>query len=343
MSQLFKEFNLKKLIIRNRIVMPPMCMWSADEFGNANDYHFVHYVSRAMGGVGLIIFEATAIESRGRISSHDIGLYRDEHIEGLKRITNEVKKYGAKVGVQLAHAGRKCEANNEENIAPSVIEDSRFRIPVAMTKLDIQDVIFAFRNAALRAYEADFDVIEIHAAHGYLINQFLSPLTNKRNDEYGGSLENRVRLLLEVIDAIKEVWPSEQPIIVRLSADEYHPDGNHINETVEVAKMLKNKGVDLINVSSGGVVKYPLQTYPGYQVEFSNVIKHQANIPTIAGGLITDAKMADDIIDKEKADLVFIGTELLRDPYWPLHASIELNAEFEWPVFNFAKPKLKSK
>ena len=339
MSSLFSPLKIKDLEIRNRIVMAPMCINSASTSGVASESSYIHYVTRAIGGVGLIIVEATAVEARGRIRGNDLGLWDDTQIEGLKKITNQVKAYGAKIGIQLAHAGRKCEVEGEDIIAPSILEDERFRKPNEMTLGDIKDVILAFKKAASRALEAGFDLIEIHAAHGYLLNQFLSPLTNKRTDEYGGGFENRIRLLKEVILAIKGVWPSTHPLGIRFSATEYHPEGHGVEETIEVINELKDLGIDLIDVSSGGVVVAPIKTYPGYQIDFAEEIKIQTGILTMGGGLLNDPFMMDDIIKQGRVDLIYLGKELLTNPYWSLQASIQLKADFKWPQYDFLKKR----
>ncbi|NLM45081.1 MAG: NADPH dehydrogenase NamA [Clostridiales bacterium] len=332
MSKLFSGFKIKDMEIRNRIVMPPMCMYSSDNSGKANSWHFIHYTTRAIGGVGLIIIEATAVEPRGRLSDNDLGLWDDSHIEGLSKIVEEVKKYGAKIGIQINHAGRKCAANEEVIIAPSAIAfDESYKTPVEMTKDDIRNTVNLFRNAALRAYKAGFDMIEIHGAHGYLINQFLSPLSNKRTDEYGGSIENRARFLKEVIRAVREVWPEEKPLGVRVSAEDYAEGGNHDTDLAEIINMVKSEGIDLVNVSSGAVVPVNMKVYPGYQVKFAETIKKATRLPVIAGGLITEAVMAEEIIQNERADMVYMGRELLRNPYFPLNAARKVRDEIAWP------------
>ncbi|HHY78667.1 MAG TPA: NADPH dehydrogenase NamA [Clostridiales bacterium] len=332
MSKLFSSLKIKDMEIRNRIVMPPMCMYSSDNEGKANSWHLVHYTTRAIGGVGLIIVEATAVEPRGRLSDNDLGLWDDSHIEGLANIVKEVKKYGAKIGIQINHAGRKCAANEEVIIAPSAIAfDETYKTPVEMTKDDIKNTVNLFRNAALRAYKAGFDMIEIHGAHGYLINQFLSPLTNRRTDEYGGSIENRARFLKEVIHAVREVWPAEKPLGVRVSAEDYVEEGNHDTDLAEIINMVKSEGIDLVNVSSGAVVPVNMKVYPGYQIKFAETIKKMTGLPVIAGGLITEAVMAEEILQNERADMVYMGRELLRNPYFPLHAAKEVRDDVAWP------------
>jgi NADPH2 dehydrogenase len=308
-------------------------MYSADEDGNTKEWHMIHYTTRAIGGAGLIIMEATGVESRGRISDHDLGLWKDEQITGLRKIVSACKQQGAGIGIQLAHAGRKSEVHSEPSIAPSPIAFSDdYRVPVEMTKEDIKTVVLAFREAARRAEEAGFDMIEIHGAHGYLINEFLSPLTNHRTDEYGGSPSNRARFLKEILLEIKTVWPENKPIAVRVSAEDYLENGNHDTDLAEILKGLKNDGIDLVNVSSGGVVNVGLKPYPGYQVTFAETIKKVTGLPVIAGGLITSPLMAEEIISNNRADLIFLGRELLRNPYWPLLSAKELRQEITWPV-----------
>lgn len=333
MAKLFTTYGIKNMEIKNRIVMAPMCMYSADQEGNPTDWHLIHYSTRAIGGVGLIILEATGVESRGRISDRDLGIWKDEHIEGLKRIVDAVHSYGAKIGIQLAHAGRKSEVMSEKCIAPSPIAFSEnYRTPSEMTKEDIRQVINAFKDAARRAELAGFDVIELHGAHGYLINEFLSPLTNQRTDEYGGNEENRSRFLKEILKEVKTVWPEEKPIILRVSAEEYAEGGNCPSVIASILNAIKSERIDLVDVSSGGVVNTSIKVYPGYQVKFAETIKNEAKLPVIAGGLITSSNMAEEIVQNDRADLVFLGRELLRNPYWPLQAAKELRDSIAWPV-----------
>lgn len=339
MSKLFSELKVKDLILKNRIVMAPMCMYEASTDGFPSLFHTIHYANRAMGGVGLIIVEATAIEPRGRISPNDLGLWSDEHIEPLSHLVKEIKRYGAKVGIQLGHAGRKCGVKNENLISPSSIQFSeKYPLPKEMTKEDITTVIDAFKNATLRAYKAGFDIIEIHAAHGYLINQFLSPLTNTRHDEYGGNIKNRTRFLHEIIQAIKDVWPNEKPLMIRISAEDFKEGGNHVEDLIEIIKLIK-EDIDIVDVSTGGVVSDAIiNTYPGYQITYAEKIRQATNLLTIAGGLIENAYMAEEIISNNRSDLVFLGRELLRNPYFPLQAAQKLQVEVEWP-----KPYIRSK
>ncbi len=332
MSKLFASFILKDLEIKNRIVMAPMCMYSADNDGIAKEWHLLHYASRAIGGVGLIIQEATAVESRGRISANDLGIWDDSQIEMLKKIVNAVKNNGAKMGIQLGHAGRKCEAENERIIAPCAIAFSEeYRVPSEMKKEEIQQVVEAFKEAAKRCVEIGYDVIEIHGAHGYLINQFLSPVTNKRTDEYGGSLENRTRFLKQVIHGVRQYWPMEKPLMLRVTAEDYVEEGNHPEDLAKIINLVKDEGVDLVNVSSGGVISVAPNAYQGYQVKYAEVIKEKTLLPVVAGGLIIDPHMAEEILQNKRADMVFLGRALLRNPYWSLEADFQLSNETVWP------------
>ncbi|MDF2943034.1 MAG: NADH:flavin oxidoreductase/NADH oxidase [Herbinix sp.] len=331
MSKLFSSYQLKNMELKNRIVMAPMCMYSSNLDGIAQDWHFTHYTTRAVGGVGLILLEATGVENRGRISDRDLGIWSEEHIDGLKQIVQSCKKHGAKVGVQLAHAGRKSEVLAEPSIAPSSIAfNDKYRTPIEMTKEDIKTVEVAFREAARRADQAGFDTIELHAAHGYLISEFLSPMTNKRTDEYGGSEENRVRFLKEILSEVKSVWPKDKPILVRVSAEDYAPEGNHDSIVANMLLSVKDD-IDLFNVSSGGVIDTAMKVYPGYQVKFAETIRKVTGIPVIAGGLITSPLMAEEILQNDRADFIFLGRELLRNPYWPLQAAKELRENIDWP------------
>lgn len=332
MSGLFSGIRVKDLICKNRIVMPPMCMYSAGDDGKVNEWHLVHYPTRAVGGVGVIIVEATAVEPRGRISDRDLGIWSDEHVKGLKQLVDQIHANGAQVVLQLAHAGRKCQVVEEQIIAPSAIAYSdEYQEPSAMTQEQIKEVVESFYQGARRALAAGFDGIEIHAAHGYLINQFLSPLTNHRMDAYGGNLEKRTKLLREVLAAVHDCWDENKPIFLRVSAEEYHAEGNHPEDLVEIINRVKAGGIDVIHVSSGGVVSANIPLYPGYQLLFAETIKTHTGLPVIAGGLITKSKMAEEIIRNGRADFVFLGRELLRNPYWPLHASQKLGIDIPWP------------
>ena len=347
MSHLFSPIKIKNLELKNRIAVSPMCEYSSED-GFANDWHLVHLGSRAIGGAALVIAEASAVSPEGRITYGDLGIYKDEHIDRLKHITDFMHHHDAKAGIQLAHAGRKAShdlpwfggakfpsdhPNGWQAVAPSAIpftpdeED-----PTALDKAGIEKVKADFKAAAGRALKAGFDVIEIHGAHGYLINEFLSPLTNHRTDEYGGSFENRIRLLLEIIDNIHEAWPKENALFLRISSTDWTEGGWTADDSVALAKVLLDKGIDLVDCSSGGNVataKIPLK--PGYQVEFAEKVKKEAGILTGAVGLITEAKQADEIIQTGQADIVLLARELLRDPYFPLRAADELGHEVKWP------------
>ncbi len=332
MAKLFETLKIKDLTLKNRIVMAPMCMYQATTDGYPTMFHTIHYVNRAIGGVGLIILEATAVEARGRISGNDLGLWEDEQVEPLKKLVHEIKQYGAKVCVQLGHAGRKCGVKAENSISSSSIPFSdKYQTPKEMTKDDIKDVISSFRNSAKRAFEAGFDTIQLHGAHGYLINQFLSPLTNKREDEYGGSIGNRVRFLKEILVSIQRVWPKEKPIMLRISAEEFVEDGNHVDDLIKVINLVKAYGVDIVDVSGGGVIAdASINPYPGYQIKYAEKIKQNTDVVTVAGGLVTTPEMAEEVVSNDRSDLVFFGRLLLRDPYFPLHAANKLNHEMEW-------------
>lgn len=325
--------------------MSPMCQYSAKE-GMADHWHLVHLGSRAVGGAALVIAEATAVTAAGRISPGCLGIWSDEHISPLRSITDFIKANGSVPGIQLAHAGRKAscavpwaggqqltiEEGGWETIAPSAIPFAAGdRAPTAMSQDVINTCIQDFAAAANRAHQAGFQVIELHAAHGYLLHEFLSPLSNQRTDKYGGSFENRIRFLLEILDAVKRVWPSNLPIFLRVSATDWIDNGWTEEDTVRLAQVVKELGVDLIDCSTGGNVggvKIPL--VPGYQVPFATAAK-ATGILTGAVGLITTAQQANSIIAEEKADMVFMAREFLRDPYFPLHAALELGIEVEWP------------
>lgn len=343
---LFLPLTLRGVTLRNRIAVAPMCQYSSVD-GFASDWHLVHLGSRAVGGAGLVMTEATAVEARGRISPQDLGIYRDEHIAMLKRIATFIKEQGAVPAIQLAHAGRKAsvyrpweghgevpEGQRWQTIGPSAERfNSVYPLPKAMTHSDIAEVVESFRIATKRALEAGFEVIELHGAHGYLLHQFLSPLSNHRDDRYGGSLTNRMRFLLEVVDAVRGTMPQQLPLWVRLSATDWKEGGLTGDDTVEIARALQLHGIDLIDVSSGGnVEKVHIPLAPGYQVPFAEQVRREVAIPTGAVGLITEPHHANSIISEGKADLVLLARELLRDPYWPLHAAHTLGYDNPWPI-----------
>lgn len=356
MSLLLQPVTIREVAFKNRIVMSPMCQYSSTD-GFANEWHMVHLGTRAVGGVGLVMFEATGVSPEGRISPNDLGIWKDEHIAPLHRIAKYIQSTGCGAGIQLAHAGRKASRQapweggaklKPENggwitVSSSAIPWSPSEEPPhALDKNGINKVIQDFVDAAKRALEACFQVIEIHAAHGYLIHQFLSPLTNHRTDEYGGSFENRSRLLMEITREVRKVWPAHLPLFVRVSASDWYENGWDIEETVRLGALLKEAGVDLIDTSSGGnIMQQNIKLGPGYQVPFSEAIKRETGIMTGAVGLITSPGQAEQILQEDKADLIFLGRELLRNPYFALQASIEFQEPLDWPVqYLRARPSL---
>jgi 2,4-dienoyl-CoA reductase-like NADH-dependent reductase (Old Yellow Enzyme family) len=339
MPSLFDTLTLRSVTMRNRIMMAPMCMYVAGEDAVATDFHLVHLGSRAVGGVGLIITEATAVESRGRISPHDLGIYADRQIAPLSRVVSFAHEHGAKIGMQLAHAGRKAWSptkgkGSEQTVGPSAIAfDQDWTTPQALTHAEIDRIVDAFAEGAGRAHAAGFDVVEIHGAHGYLIHEFLSPLANQRTDEFGGSLEKRMRFLLRVVDAVHQSWPEDKPVLVRLSCTDWAEGGLTIDDVVQVARALKEHNVDIVDCSSGGMVPHQkISLGPGYQVSFAERIRRETGVATGAVGLITTPEMAAEIIHNQRADLVILGRQLLRDPYWPLRAARQLGVDVPWPV-----------
>lgn len=357
---LFDPLALRGVTFRNRIAVSPMCMYSCESRdGMAHDWHLVHLGGLASGGSSLVFTEATAVEARGRISPEDLGIWNDRQIEPLVPVTRFIRHHGAVPGIQLAHAGRKASTfrpwagrrgavpareGGWTVVAPSAVAFAPdYPQPEALDRDGIRQVVAAFRAAAERSLAAGFEVIEIHAAHGYLIHQFLSPASNRRTDEYGGTLTNRMRLALEVIDAVREVWPEEKPLFMRISATDWadrvpegdpRPDASwDLDQSVELARAARERGVDLVDCSSGGnlpQVRVPVE--PGYQVPFAERIRREAGVLTGAVGLITEARQADAIIREGRADMVFLARQLLRQPRWPLLAARELGAEGPWPV-----------
>lgn len=346
-SKLFSPLTLRQLRLPNRIAVSPMCQYSAED-GLVNDWHLVHLGSRAVGGAGLVMTEAAAVVPAGRISPQDVGIWSEDHIAPLQRLTRFIEAQGSFAGIQLAHAGRKASAYRPwagtpgsvpladggwTTVGPSPLAfDTSFRTPVAMTIADIQQVVNAFAAAAKRSLEAGFKVVEVHAAHGYLLHEFLSPLSNQRNDQYGGSFENRIRFLLETVVAVRKVWPDALPLFVRLSATDWTEGGWDADQTVALSRRLQDLGVDLIDVSSGGnVATATIPVGPGYQTIFSARVRQEANIASGTVGMITDAIQAEHILRTEQADLVLLARELLRDPYWPLQAADTLKENIAWP------------
>lgn len=348
MPHLFSPLKIKNIEFKNRIVVSPMCEYSSTD-GFANDWHLVHLGGFAVGGASLVITEATAVSPEGRISPGDLGIWKDEHIEKLRQITGFIHEHGAAAGIQLAHAGRKASheipwhggkqmpsdsADGWKTLAPSAISFTETEeAPAELDKAGIEQIKADFKAATQRVIKAGFDVVEIHGAHGYLIHEFYSPLSNHRTDEYGGSFENRIRLLLEIVDSVKEVWPADNPLFVRISSTDWTEGGWTADDSSVLSKVLKEKGVDLVDCSSGGNVataKIPLK--PGYQVEFAEKIRKETGVLTGAVGLITSPQQADEIIQNGQADMVLLAREMLRDPHFALRAAHVLGHEIKWPV-----------
>ncbi len=347
MSLLLSPLQIKDIRFKNRLVISPMCQYTAIN-GFAGDWHLVHYGSRAVGGAGLIILEATAVSPEGRITPGDLGLYDDQHMDKLRTIASFVQAHGSIAGIQLAHSGRKgsCtmpweggyqlreEAGGWQTVAPSAIQfNPDDSAPQELDEAGIGKIISDFREAALRAYQCGYEVVEIHAAHGYLLHEFLSPLSNHRTDRYGGSFENRILLLTDIVQAVQSVWPQRLPLFVRISATDWVEGGWNIEEAARLSTILKEAGVDLIDCSSGGLVPWARIPFaPGYQVAFSERIRRESGILTGAVGLITEANQAEEILSKEQADLILIARASLRDPYFALNAARALGEETEWPL-----------
>ncbi len=344
---LFSPYALGGLKLPNRIAMSPMCQYSSID-GFATDWHLVHLGSRAVGGAGLILVEATAVTPEGRITPADLGIWQDQHVDKLRQIVDFVHSQGAHIGIQLAHAGRKASMSvpwekerllsPEEGgwtgvLAPSAVPFSpKYATPQALDKAGILRIVEAFAAAARRAGKAGFDAIEIHSAHGYLLHSFLSPLSNQRTDEYGGAFENRIRLLLEVVDAVRGELPAPSPLLVRISATDWADGGWDLDQSVALAKVLKNHAVNLMDISSGGLVPdAKIPAGPGFQTPFAEQIRREADIPTGTVGFITSAAQADQIVRTGQADIVLLARELLREPYWPLHAAPEVHQSIGWP------------
>ncbi|HEX8710742.1 MAG TPA: NADH:flavin oxidoreductase/NADH oxidase [Terracidiphilus sp.] len=344
---LFSPFKIRSVEFANRIGVSPMCEYSSED-GFANDWHLVHLGCRAQGGAGLVMTEASAVLPEGRISPADLGIWKDEHIPMLERVAAFIHSQGARAGMQLAHAGRKGsmtppfmpeglvqpEDGGWQPVGPSEVPFApHYGVPRALDEAGIEEVVEGFRKAALRALSAGFDVIEIHAAHGYLLHEFLSPLANRRTDNYGGNFENRIRLLLEVAEAVRSAWPEHLPLFVRISATDWAEGGWTAEDSVELARRLRGCGVDLVDASSGGMVpnaKIPVA--PGFQAPFAARIRRDAGIATAAVGLITEPEQANAIVTNGEADMVLLARQMLRDPYWPLHAAVALGEQTSWPV-----------
>lgn len=356
---LFSPLNIREITFRNRIGVSPMCMYSSDD-GVANRWHHVHLGSRAVGGAALVFTEATAITAQGRISPQDLGIWKDEHVPALAETVRYITDNGAVAGMQLAHAGRKASTARPWDggkpvgpekdgwtpiVAPSPLPFMEgYQTPAALDEAGIRAVVEAFGSAAKRALTAGFGVVEIHSAHGYLLHEFLSPISNQRTDRYGGSLENRTRIVREVVESVRRVWPERLPLFLRISSTDWVPEGGPVprslggggwtpDDSVELARMVKPLGVDVIDCSSGGTLpRTDIPLGPGYQVPFAERIRREAGVATAAVGLITDPSQADQVIRNGQADFVVLARQLLRDPYWPLHAAQALGQKVEWPV-----------
>ncbi|MCF6408355.1 NADPH dehydrogenase NamA [Pseudalkalibacillus salsuginis] len=328
--KLFEPITFQTMVLKNRIVMSPMCMYSCHaQDGKVTTWHTTHYTTRAVGQVGLIFVEATAVNPQGRISMEDLGIWNDGHVKGLANLVDLVHEQDSKIGIQLAHSGRKAIVEGPIYSSSPVPFKDDMEVPTEMTVDKIKETVEDFRQAARRSREAGFDVIEIHGAHGYLINQFLSPLINKRTDEYGGTKEKRFNILREIITAVKSEWNG--PIFVRISANDYNTAGYSVDDYIDYAHWMKELGIDLIDCSSGGVVPAKIKPYPGYQVQYAEKIRTEASIATGAVGMITSPLHAEEILQNGRADLIFLARELLRDPYWPRRAAQELNVQLNPP------------
>ncbi|MFG2550406.1 NADH:flavin oxidoreductase/NADH oxidase [Streptomyces sp. NPDC048581] len=352
MSALFEPYTLRDVTIPNRVWMPPMCQYSAapegPDMGVPNDWHFAHYAARAAGGTGLIIVEATGVSPEGRISPYDLGIWNDTQVEAFRRITRFLASQGTVAGIQLAHAGRKAstdqpwkggapvgsDAHGWQPVAPSPVAFADGHpVPTELTVAELQEIVGQFAEAARRALAAGFEVAEVHGAHGYLINEFLSPYSNHRTDEYGGSYENRTRFALQVVDAVREVWPDDKPLFFRISATDWlEENGWTADDTVRFAADLQAHGIDLLDVSTGGnAARARIPVGPGYQVPFAARVKAETSLPVAAVGLITDVEQAEKIIANGEADAVLLGRELLRSPSWARHAARELGGDVHVP------------
>jgi len=347
MSLLFTPLAIRDLVIRNRIFLSPMCQYSSPD-GVPSDWHLVHLGSRAVGGAGLVIVEATAISADGRISPYDLGLWSDEQVSAFSRITRFIRDQGSVPAIQLAHAGRKAatdapwqggrplsaEKGGWQGVAPSPLPFAKgFAIPHQLSEPEIEQTVASYAAAAKRAETAGFQVIEIHMAHGYLLHSFLSPIANRREDKFGGSLDNRMRLPLRVAKAVRENWPAHSPVFVRISATDWVEGGWDLTQSITLCQRLRELGVDLVDVSSGGLTAdAKIPAAPGYQTPFAEAIRRETNLLTATVGLITEPAQAEHILQTGQADAIALGRELLRDPYWPLHAARTLGDEFQWPV-----------
>jgi NADPH2 dehydrogenase len=339
MSLIFKPITLRGVTIKNRIVMAPMLMYTGNEEGTVTDLHLAHYGARALGGVGLITTEVVAVDPAGRISHKDLGLWNDEQIEGLRRLADLIRHCGAKSALQLAHAGRKSILDGDIYAPSAIPHGEQSRVPTALTLDQVKSIVASYQAAAARAVETGFDCIEIHAAHGYLIHEFLSPLSNLRDDLYGGTRENRWRFLLEIVRGVRAVWPDDKPLMVRLSADDKAgPGGATISDTMELGRLLKNLGVDLLSVSAGGLSPvFDGEIYPGYQVEYAAKLKSELGIAIGCNGSITSGELVEAILHNGASDLIYVGRELLRNPFWVLSIAKSAGVEAELAIPTYAR------
>ena len=346
MPSLFDPITFRDLTLPHRLIVSPMCEYSSVD-GFANDWHLVHLGSRAVGGASLIITEATAVTAEGRISPQDLGIWKDDHLEMLARITSFLHAHGSAAGVQLAHAGRKAstkppfvgegavaiENGGWQTVGPTAEPFAEnYPVPRPLDRAGIAAIVQAFEDAARRSLRAGMDLIEIHAAHGYLLHEFLSPLSNTRTDEYGGSFDGRIRIVLEVVDAVRRGWPERLPVFLRISCTDWVDGGWDADQSVELARRVRDRGIDLIDCSSGGNVRAPIPLGPGYQVPFAERIRRESGMPTGAVGLITTAEQADAIVRSGQADCVLLARQYLRDPYFTAHAAEALGLPFTWPA-----------
>lgn len=339
MSRIFQPLTLRSVTLKNRIALAPMLMYTGQDDGQVNDLHLAHYSARALGGVGLITTEVIAVDPKGRISHNDLGLWSDDQVQGLARLAEIIRSCGAKSSLQLAHAGRKSMVDGEI-LAPSAIPHSeQHRAPRELTTEEVEGIVRSFSLATRRAIETGFDCLEIHAAHGYLIHEFLSPLSNRREDKYGGNHANRTRLLIEIVEAVRAVWPEDKPLIVRLSAeDKAGEGGNTVTQTALLGHELKARGVDLLSVSAGGLSPvFHGEIVPGYQVEYAAYLRRELGLPTGCNGSITSSELVESILYSQSADLVYIGRELLRNPFWLLDVAKRAGVEVPLAIPTYAR------
>lgn len=339
MSGIFEPLTLREITLKNRIVMAPMLMYIGQEDGKVNDLHISHYAARALGGIGLITTEVVAVHPKGRISHTDLGLWSDDHISGLKRLADVIRTCGSSSCIQLAHAGRKSSVDGIIFGPSEIAHSEKHRCPRALSMLEVQEIIEYYKSATERAVKAGFDCLEIHAAHGYLIHEFLSPLSNHRTDIYGGNEENRSRLLLEIVTVVRKTWPADKPLMVRLSAEDKAGDGgNTISFTLSLAERLKLLGVDFLSISAGGLTpNFNGVIVPGYQVEYATKVKEHLGLPVGCNGSITSSELVESILYYKQADLIYLGRELLRNPFWLLNVAKKAGVDINLAIPTYAR------